>query len=76
MILWWQLIWFLGNKLKILPPDLGDLEKLEKIDVSLNPVIEQIDKAARTGMKKLKEYLKSDDYDQVYYKEKKKTTDK
>jgi hypothetical protein len=58
--------------LKILPPDLGDLEKLEKLDISLNPVIEQIDKAAKVNVRKLKEYLKSDDYDAIYYREKKK----
>lgn len=57
-----------GNKLKLIPPDVADIEQIEKIDISVNPVIPEIDKAARAGMNKLREYLKSDDYDAVYYK--------
>jgi len=62
-----------GNKIKFLPPDLGALENIEKIDISVNPVIPEIDKVARQGQKALIAYLKTDDYDQIYYREKKKT---
>lgn len=35
-------------------------------------VIKEIDVAARKGIQKLMEYLKSDEYDAVYFREKKK----
>jgi len=58
--------------LRILPPDVALIDKLEKLDLSLNPVIPEIDQAARKGVAKLIEYLKSDAYDATYYQEKKK----
>lgn len=54
--------------LQVIPPDTADIEGLEKIDISCNPLIPQIDSAAKKGQKKLIEYLKSDDYDSTYYK--------
>jgi Leucine-rich repeat (LRR) protein len=56
-----------GNKLKLIPPDIAAIEGIEKIDISVNPIIPEIDKAAKGGMNKLREYLKSDDYDALYY---------
>jgi hypothetical protein len=44
------------------------MEKIEKIDISVNPIISELDKAARLGTSRLKEYLKSDEYDAVYYR--------
>lgn len=61
-----------SNQLTVVPPDLGSIETLEKVDLSLNPVVKEVDEFARKGPTKLKEYLKSDDYDQVYYRERKK----
>ncbi|PRP81076.1 hypothetical protein PROFUN_11190 [Planoprotostelium fungivorum] len=60
------------NKIAILPPDVALLESIEKIDLSNNPLIPEIDAAARKGPKKLIEYLKSDDYDEVYFNARKK----
>jgi hypothetical protein len=57
-----------NNKLRLIPPDVADLEKMEKLDISVNPLIPQIDEAARKGKKSLKEFLKSDDYDEIYFR--------
>jgi Leucine-rich repeat (LRR) protein len=57
-----------GNKLTIIPPDLATLEELEKIDLSLNPLIAEIDKPAKQGHSKLVDYLKSDKYDELYFR--------
>ncbi len=35
------------NSIAILPPDVADLDNIEKIDISCNPLIKQIDEAAR-----------------------------
>ncbi len=55
-----------GNRMRVLPPEVAEIPEIQTISISLNPVIECIDKAARRGPKQLIEFLRSDEYDAAY----------
>jgi hypothetical protein len=56
-----------ANKVVVVPPEVAEIPDLQEIQLSLNPVLESIDKAARKGHKVLLEFLRSDQYDAEYY---------
>jgi Leucine-rich repeat (LRR) protein len=61
-----------SNEIELLPPEIGEIEALKKIDLSLNPVIDEIDAVARQGAPALIKYLRSTEYRNLYAKKSKK----
>jgi hypothetical protein len=73
-----------SNKLTVVPPgiifyfiycmvinrqtEVAMIPTLEKLDLSLNPVIDSIDAAARKGQENLLKFLRSEEYDAIYYR--------
>ena len=55
---------------RVVPPDIGEIESLTKLDLSLNPVVDAIDAVARQGQDVLIKYLRGTEYRALYEKQK------
>jgi hypothetical protein len=53
----------------MVPPDIGEIESLKKLDLSLNPVCDEIDAVARQGADVLIKYLRGAEYRALYAKQ-------
>lgn len=47
-------------------PDVAEIEALQKIDLSLNPICDELDAAARKGPDVLIKYIRSNEYRTIY----------
>ena len=56
------------NLLQVLPPELGILKELRKLDIAANPWIEELKTPAKKGPDFLLNYLRSEEYDAVYFR--------
>ena len=56
-----------SNRLRVVPPDVAKLARLTRLDLSLNPVLPEIDAAAKHGQSRLMDYLRTDAYDELFF---------
>ena len=56
------------NVLQVLPPELGILKELRKLDIAANPWIDALKEPAKKGPDFLLNYIRSEEYDAVYFK--------
>jgi Leucine-rich repeat (LRR) protein len=59
---------FVSHLSQVLPPELGLLKDLRKLDIAANPWIDEIKEQGKKGPDFLLNYLRSDEYDAVYFK--------
>ena len=55
----------------MVPPDIAAIETLEKIDLSANPIIPAIHENAKKGHDHLVKWMRSEEYDNIYFQWKK-----
>jgi hypothetical protein len=56
-----------SNQLATVPPEIAQIRALEKIDISVNPVVPAINEAAMRGGESLLDFLRSEEYDRIYW---------
>jgi ADP-heptose:LPS heptosyltransferase len=52
----------------VIPPEVGQIESLRKISLSRNPFIDELVPIAKEGTEKLLNFLRSEEYDGIYFK--------
>lgn len=56
------------NLLQVLPPELGILREIRKLGIAANPWIDEIKEPAKKGPDFLLNFIRSEEYDAIYFR--------